>query len=224
MSNKKYLAIIVLVVLLVSVIVAIYAVQPFTPNYEVGVKAGDVFTYQMTGVAEVPEFDIAIPENYRDVNRTDYYRVEITKVEYPVVSYTETTQFKNGTIFSFEGALNVETGANTNEGGFWGIFIANLGVGKLSRPAVPEGIIVNSTETRTYQNGDRQTNFLRAEAEFYDAEDETLSRTCNTYTFIYVDKEIGILVELTEMQIYNDPQIMLTTTWKLVDSNVLQVS
>jgi hypothetical protein len=224
MSNKKYLTIIVLIVLIVSVIVAIYAVQPFTPNYDVGVKAGDVFTYQMIGVAEVPELDITIPENYMDVNKTDYYRIEITKVEYPFVSYTETTQFKNGTSFSFEATLNVENGANTVEGAFWGIFIANLGVGKLSRPAVPEGITVNSTETRTYKDGDRQTSFLRAEAEFYDAEDETLSRRRNTYTYIYVDKEIGILVELSEMQIYNDPQIMLTITWKLVDSNVLQVS
>jgi hypothetical protein len=223
MLNKKYLAIIALLVLLVALIVAIYAVKPFTPNYQIGVKAGDVFTYKMTGVGESYTDDIEIPENYMDINNVEYYRIEITNVEYPFVSYKETTQFKNGTSFSHEGTLNVQNGDNTSSGGFWGIFIANLKVNSLSRPAVSEGIKIDSTEERSYLDGKRQTNFLRAEAEFYDTEDETLSRTCNKYTYIYVDKELGILVELKEMEIYNDPQIMLTTTWELIDSNVLRV-
>ncbi|MCL2642121.1 MAG: hypothetical protein FWD52_01190 [Candidatus Bathyarchaeota archaeon] len=223
MLKKKYLVIIAFIVLLVAIIAAIYTVQPFSPKEKIGVKAGDVFTYQMTGAADVPSSDIAIPENYLDVNRTDYYRVEITNVEYPFVTYIETTQFKNGTSFSSEGTLNVENGANTNVGGFWGIFIVNLEKGKLARPAVTDGITVDSTETRSYQDGDRPTNFLRAEGEFYDVEDPTFSRTYNAYTYMYVDKQLGILVELKDIQIYSEPQIMLTTEWKLVNSNVLQI-
>lgn len=224
MSKKKQFIIIVCIVLVVASIVALYAVRPFAPKYEIGVNTGDIFTYKMTGVAESADFDIVIPENYMDVNRTSYYRIEITNVNYPLVSYIETTLFENGTSLRSEGTLNVENGATTGNGGFWGIFVTNLGVGKLSRPTVTTGITVNTTETRQYQNGDRQTNFMRAEAEFVDVEDETYSRTCNAFTYIYVDKEIGIMVELSERQIYNDPQIMLTTTWILVESNALQVS
>jgi len=224
MSKEKQFIIIAFIVIAVVLIVTLYAVRPFAPKYEIGVKAGDTFTYQMTGVAESSDFDMVIPENYMDVNRTSHYRIEITKVSYPLVSYIETTLFKNGTIIRSEATLNVESGATTGEGGFWGIFVTNLGVGKLSRPAVTTGITVNATEIRQYQNGDRQTNFMTASAEFVDVEDETYSRTCTRFTYIHVDKEIGIMVELSERQIYNDPQIMLTTTWTLIESNVLQVS
>ncbi|MCL2173026.1 MAG: hypothetical protein LBH62_06860 [Nitrososphaerota archaeon] len=223
MSKKTYLVIVAVVVLAVVLIAGIYVLRSHQ-KWEIGVKAGDEFTYKMTGCADVPEFDVAIPANYLDVNKTDYYRVKITNVEYPFVTYIETTQFKNGTSFSAEGTLNVENGANTNEGGFWGIFVTNLKVGSLSRPTVPEGITVNDTETRSYLDGDRQTIFLYASGTFYDTDDETLSRTYITYTYLHVDKEIGILVELKDIQMYNDPKIILTTTWELVDSNVLQVS
>ena len=218
--NKTYLSIIVLVVLLAVVVAAVYVSQP---KREIGVKAGDIFTYKMTGDIVVPSDDVAVPENFLDIDNIEYYRVEITKVEYPMVSYTESTQFKNGTNFSFDDTINVESGA-TMSGGFWGVFITNLTVGNLARPDVTDGITINSTETRTYLDGKRQTNFMRAEAVFYDVEDPALSRTYNVYTYIYVDRQLGILVELTDMKMYSDPQIMLTVKMELISSNVLQVS
>jgi len=223
MSKKKYFIIIALVAVLAVVAVAVYAVQQ-SQELTVGVKAGDIFTYKMTGTVEIPSDDVPIPENILDVNNVEYYRVEITNVDFPFVSYIESTRFKNGTEHSYDGTINVKNGVNTGEGNFWGIFVAGLSKGSLSRPDVINGAVVNDTETRTYLDGDRKINFLRAEAEFYDADDETLSRKYNIFTYTYFDKQIGILVELKDMRIYNDPQIMITVVWELIDSNVLQVS
>ena len=222
MSKKKYFIIIALVAVLAAA-VAVYALQS-PRELTVGVKAGDTFTYKMTGTVEVPSDDIPIPGNILDVNNVEYYRVKITNVDFPLVSYIETTRFKNGTEHSYDGKLNVKNGINTGEGNFWGIFITGLTKGSLSRPDVTNGAVVNDTETRTYLDGDRKTNFLRAEAVFYDVDDETLSRTYNAFTYTYFDQQIGILVELTDMRIYNDPQIMITVKWELIDSNVIQVS
>jgi len=218
--NKTYLSIIVVVVLLVVIVAAVYTAQP---KREIGVKAGDIFTYSLTGEAvDNTEDGNAVPKNFLDINNVEYYSIEITKVEYPIVSYIETTQFKNGTGLTSEDTVNVESG-DTISGGFWGVFIINLKVGSLSRPDVSNGITINSTETRTYLDGERQTNFMRAEAEFYDADDPTLTRKYNAYTFMYIDKQLGVLVELTDMKIYSDPQIMLTVKMELISSNVLQV-
>jgi hypothetical protein len=222
-SNKSYLIAIVIVALLVVIVAAVYISQSPAPKRDVGVKAGDIFTYKMTGTANVNTEDDIVPENFFDLNKVEYYRVEITNVEYPMVSYTESTKFKNGTSIDFDDVLNVENGA-TMSGGFWGVFIANLTVGSLARPDVADGISVDSAEIRNYRDGERQTNFLVAEAVFYDVDDPTLSRTYNEYTYIYVDRQLGILVEFTDMKIYTDPQVMLTVKMELISSNVLQVS
>lgn len=237
MSKKIYLTIIALVALLTVLIAAIYIVQS-SKSYDVGVKAGDVFTYQMTGTAETSPDDVEgasenfldISESFLDINNIDFYRVEITTVDFPFVSYTETTQFKNGTNYSLDGAINVKTGDITMDGGFWGVFIANLSEGSLSRPDAPksqsgasEGITIDSIEQRVYLDGNRATNFMSITGDLYDMDDPYYTRTGVRYTYVSFDKQLGILVELKDMQIYNNPQISLTVELKLVESNVLQV-
>jgi hypothetical protein len=227
MSNKVYLAIIVLVVLVVSSVAAFYALQ--TPQEEettnpttAGVKAGDTFTYSMTGTAELGEEDITIPENFLEINMTDYYKVTITEVDGPIVSFNTTLKFTNGTQFDRTGQVNIETGANSEE--FWAIYAANLTTGDPSRPEVADSTTINATETRTYLDGDRETNFLRAEGEFYDTTDLTYSTYYYDYTYVHFDSQTGMLVELKNIKIYSDPQIIYTVQWNLIDSNVLQVS
>jgi hypothetical protein len=222
MLKKVYLIIIAFVVLLSVIVVGVYVTQHQSEQFTVGVNAGDIFTYKLVGIAEVYG-DAVVPENFMDVNKTDYYRIEITNVDFPFVSYVETLQFKNGTSFNYDGLINVETGVNTISGGFWGIFVADLNEGSLSRPAVSNGAVINSTELRPYLDGDRQTNFLHAETVLVDVEDETLSSECYVNTYVHFDKQLGILVELKDMKIYTNPTIMLTVVWELVDSNVIQV-
>jgi hypothetical protein len=221
-SNKPYLIAIAIIALLAVIVAAVYISQMPAPKRDVGVKAGDEFTYKMTGTADVPTEDTVVPENFFDINKVEYYRVKITNVEYPMVSYTETTKFINGTSFDIDDKINVESGA-TMSGGFWGVFIANLTIGSLARPEITDGVTIESTEIRNYRDGERQTNFLRAEAVFYDVDDPTLSRTYEAYTYVYFDSQLGVLVELTDIKMYSDPQVILTVKMELISSNVLQV-
>jgi uncharacterized protein (UPF0333 family) len=229
MPKKTYLAIIIIIVLAVASVAAFYVLQtPQENNTEptsttkAGVKAGDTFTYEIIGISETSSEDVTTPENFLDVNKTDYYRIEITKVEDPIVSYNVTWQFNNGTKYSYSSQINIDTGAYTQD--FWGIYTANLTQGSLSRPGYPEGATVNATETRTYLDGDRQTNILRMNGEFYDSSDLTYTKSYLEYTYVDFDSQTGMLVELKDMKIYTNPDIILTVEWKLVDSNVLQVS
>ncbi len=229
MPKKVYLAIIVLAVLVVASVGAFYALQApqdagaaHTSTVKVGVKAGDTFTYNMTGIADLGSDDAIIPDNFKEVNMTDYYRVTITNVEAPIVSYNVTWQFTNGTQYNYSGKANIATGVNSQD--FWGIYEANLTQGNLVRSGMPDGATVNETQTKTYLNGDRQTNVLQMQGEFYDTTDLTYSKMYYDYSYVYFDSQTGMLVEFKDIQIYSDPKIMLTVEWNLVDSNVLQVS
>lgn len=225
MPKKVYLAIIVLVVLVVASVAfycALQTPQEAAPTTKAGVKVGDTFTYNMTGHAEIGEQDVTIPENFLEINMTEYYKITITEVEGPIVSFSTTLKFTNGTQFDRTGQVNIETGANSEE--FWAIYATNLNAGDPSRPGVSSSLTVNSTETRTYLDGDRETNFLRAEGEFYDTTDPTFSKYYYDYTYVHFDKQTGMLVELRNIKIYSDPQIIYTVEWNLIDSNVLQVS
>jgi hypothetical protein len=225
MPKKLYLAIITLTILVVAAVAAFYALQPPPQTSSAvasGLKAGDTFTYSMIGIAELGNENVTIPDNFKEVNMTDYYRVTVTSVDGPNVQFNVTWSFTNGTVYDRTGKVNVETGVDSQE--FWAIYAANLTKGSPVRPAVTSGATVNDTQTRTYRNGDRQTNILQMQGEFYNTEDLTYSQICNEYTYVYFDSQTGMLVELKDMKVYSDPQIILTVEWKLIDSNVLQVS
>jgi hypothetical protein len=50
------------------------------------------------------------------------------------------------------------------------------------------------------------------------------SRVFDDYTYVHFDKTTGMLVELKDMQVYNDPQVILTYEWVLIDSNAWAVA
>lgn len=225
MPNKLYLAIIILIILIASGIAAIFAFQ--TPPSQAqtvksGLKPGDTFTYSMKGISELGDPNATTPENFLEVNMTDYYRVTITSVSNPIVSFNTTWRFTNGTQIDRTGKVNIETGADSEE--FWAIYAANLTINAPVRPAFLNGAIVNETETRTYKDGNRQTNVLQMQGEFYDSSDPTYTRTYSDFMYVHFDSQIGMLVELKDIKIYTDPQIILTVEWKLVDSNVLAIA
>jgi hypothetical protein len=228
MPKKVYLAIIVLAVLVVASVAAFYALQtpPATEEPTVtvkaGVKAGDTFTYSITGMAETGNDNVAIPSSFKELNQTDYYKITITNVEGPSVTYNSTWRFLNGTQFDRTETINVATGTDAVD--FWAIYAANLTKGSLLRPAIAGGATVNETETRIYMDGNRTANVFSMSGVFYDSEDLTYTRTYNAYRYVHFDQQTGMLVELKEIKIYTDPEIMLTVDWNLVDSNVLQVS
>jgi hypothetical protein len=226
MSKKMYLTLITIVILIVASVTAFYLLsspQKMTSPVTVGVKVGDVFTYKLVGIADsYTEFDI--PANFVDVNKTDYYRIEITKVHAPIVSYTETWQFINGTKFSYDNMVNLENGLYANSNNFWPIYASGLTEGDLSRPGNPEEPVVSTTQLEPYPGGDREINFIRYEYDLYDPTDMTYTKTCYVNEYVRFDSQTGMVVEYNIMQIYNSPQVMLKVEHTLVDSNVIKIS
>lgn len=56
---------------------------------------------------------------------------------------------------------------------------------------------------------------------------DTADQTGNTarydYISVYFDRQTGMLVQLTRIEFFTNPEIQLTTTWQLVGSNVWEV-
>ena len=225
MARKLFLAIIVLVIICVVSVAAIFWVQslPQTPSktVESGLTAGNVFTYNIKGLATKTGPNATIPESFLELNQTEWYRVNITSVSGSEVSYNATWRFINGTEFEQASKVNVATGAGNPD--FWAIYAANLTAKDLVRPSGSDGFTVNDTETRTYKGGNRETNLLSIQSQFYDSSDPTYSKTYNDYMYVYFDKQTGMLVELRNIQLYSDPQLILTIEWKLADSNVWNI-
>ena len=224
MRKKLYISIILLIILVAATLAAVFAFQPApteTSTVKSGLKAGDTFTYSMTGVSEIGGPNVTTPANFYDVNMTDYYKVTITAVENPVVSFDVEWLFKNGTKLDRSGQVNIETGISQE---FWAIYEANLTIGKPTRSAVTSGAVVNMTESSSYKDGNRTTNILQMQGEFYDSTDPTYTKSYLDYTYVHFDSKTGMLVELRDRKIYTEPAIILTVEWKLVDSNVWAVS
>ncbi len=222
MPKIGYIIIAMVVILVIGTAVAFVALQPKPADiqYTIGVKAGDTFTYSVKGLAEQYSANETIPARLYEVNKTDYIKVTITNVVGPNVTFSTTTRYINGTQFEYTDTLNVIVGNQSAP--FYGIYASNLKQGDLVRALDSERATFNSTETRTYANGDRATNALKWSNEYINAEDTTQQLYRNRY--IYVDQATGIMVELKNIDIYTSPKIMETIQWQLIDSNVIQVS
>jgi hypothetical protein len=220
MPKIGYIIIALVAIFLVGTAGAFYALAPKPPEISIGVKAGDTFTYNVKGLAEQYAENETIPAQFYDLNKTDYVRVTIINVANPNVTYSTTWRYINGTQYDTTETLNLMVG--NDSAAFWGIYASNLAQGNLLRALRADGGAFNSTESRTYADGSRETNAQTINKEFYNAEDTTQTLYRNRY--LYVDKATGMLVELKNIDIYTSPRIMQTVQWTLVDSNVIQVS
>jgi hypothetical protein len=221
MVSKLFITI---VIFFVSVSIAIAAVlETQTPDATTrpGVVAGNVFTYSIKGYSTVIGDNGSVPDSFSQLNMTDWYRVTITSVSGPEVQFNTTWRFTNGTEIENTGNVNVVTG-NDNKA-FWAIYPANLRLNDLVSPGGSDGQIVNQTETRTYKSGNRDTNVMTLQNRFGDTSDPAM-RTFDDYLYVHFDGATGMLVELKDMRVYSDPQVILTTQWELIDSNVWVVA
>jgi hypothetical protein len=217
MSKKIYIPIIIIILLVASVAAYYLYTSPrrtIDTTVTAGVNVGDVFTYQLTGFAD-SHVDFSIPENFADINNTKYYRVEITKVETPIVSFTVSWEFNNGTLHSYNGMINLENGLYSSF--YWDIYAANLKAGELSRPEATDEPIVNSTQTKSIAGSNREINFLSVSHEEYDTTDETYTKMCYAYNYVYFDKQLGMMIAARTLKIYNSPEIFLTTEFNLIE-------
>lgn len=146
-----------------------------------GVCKGDYFYYEMYGVYQTNQSNLAIPQF--EYNNTDWTRINITQIEGSIVHQIYTLHFKNGSETSFSFKSNVDPTNRSylkfNEKGV-PICAANISVGD----TVPtDEIIIDETINRNYASVIRPTN-------------HAFWNTSTDWGDLYFDKETGILVEL----------------------------
>jgi len=225
---KLYIVIILMVALAVTTITFVYNYQKANnpQNVTIGLHVGDTFTYKLTGSDELYSSN-ADPNqeypNFQELNNTNYYQVNITGISGPVVTFVTNWAFNNGTIIQQTGSVNVSSGAQTGQSGFWAIYPANLNVGSLTRPGGYDQITVNGTDTQTFSTSTRARNHFQVSDQFYDTNDPTQSTYRNEFDDVYFDKQTGMLTTLTDIQEYNNPEMTLIISWNLVSCSVWSV-
>jgi len=189
-----------------------------------GVRAGDVFTYDIRGIYSSNDPNATMPESFLQFNMTDWYRITVTNVSDAQVSINTAWHFSNGTELDGDGYVNLETGINYPSQGFWAIYAANLRAGDLVRPNGIDRSTINETITKDYGSGTRETNHLSLVLQYYDANDPTGTKTWTEYMSTYFDRQTGMLVQFSDISMYTNPTMTLTVTWTLRDTNVWAVS
>ena len=182
-----------------------------------GVRAGDEFIYDMKGYWTSNEPDLTVPVTVEEINMTEWYKIAVTKVDGAEVTFATTWHFSNGTELQGNGNVNVETGIKYPSEGFWQIYIANLKKNDFVRPIGPDRSTINETSTRDYASGSRETNRISLELEYYDSNNPR--STWTEYQNIHFDRQVGILVELSDKSIYANPDVTVTQVWTLKDTN-----
>jgi hypothetical protein len=222
-SNKVYFAIILLVVLIVASAAIIYATtQGATKPLTVGLNIGDTFTYSLKGTSNLG-LGATPPSNFNQYNDTDYYKITVTSVNGSQITIGTEWKFLNGTAINDQQIIDLANGNKVKPDGFWAVYASNLNVNDLLRPQGFDGVKVNATDTQTYATSMRARNFFFMENEFYDVNDPTHNTLRYDYTGVYFDKQTGMLETLSNYQEYNNPQMVLVITWKLVSSSVWDV-
>jgi hypothetical protein len=183
-----------------------------------------VFIYDVKGLWESDDPNATILDRLLQLNMTEWYRVTVTGVSGAKVSINTTWRFNNGTKIEGACTVDVETGICYPTGGFYGVYAANLQANSRLRPSGIDQSTINETSTRDYAGGTRETNTVSLVLQYYDADDPTYSTTWTEYINTHFDRQIGILVELRDINIYTNPQQTLTIVWKIKESNVWTVS
>jgi len=177
----------------------------------------------MKGSASLQSIDAVVPEDFYQINQTDFYRVTVVDINTSHVALNSLWRFLNGTEINETQHIDLSDGAKSNEYGFWSIYGANLNIGDYLRPNGKDYVKVNNTDTFTYADTVRQRNYFKMENEFRDMRDPTGSTLRYDYISVYFDRETGMLQNLVNYQSYNNPQYTLVITWTLVGSSVWQV-
>jgi hypothetical protein len=220
-NNKVYIGIILLVVLIVASAAVIFVTQtPAVKAVALGVQAGDTFTYQLLGTSNLTSLAAVETPGFSVYNSTDNFKITITNVHGTLVSLDTLWTFKNSSSITGSQTIDLSNGNKTEENGFWAIYASNLNVGDKLRPNGFDGVTVNASSTITYANSARERNFMAVGAESYLATDPTQSTLRYDTTFVYFDKQTGMLETLIWITDYNNPEMREVITWTLVDSSV----
>ncbi|MBT0159540.1 hypothetical protein G4O51_06110 [Candidatus Bathyarchaeota archaeon A05DMB-2] len=217
---KKIAAIALLFTLLYFMMAATTLAQPQTVSP--GVRKGDTFTYNVKGLWSSSDPNATMAEDIRQMNMTEYFKVEVTDVSGSEVTLHTIWRFTNGTEISGDTTRNLDTGmAVSGTSVFWAIYGRNLNVGDRIHPMGIDQLTVNASQIKTYVNMQREINRFTVIGQF---ESNDSSRTFSDNMIVQFDKETGMLVELYDVQIYTNPAYTQTIIWVLTDTNAFTAS
>ena len=190
-----------------------------------GVNVGDTFIYDIKGYYSSTDPNATIPENFPQINMTEWYKVIVTEISGSKVTVDTTWRFSNETELNGICTVDLETGINNPLDGFWAIYAANIKANDLTRPNGPDRSTINATSPKEYPSGvTRETNTLSLVRDYVDANDPTYGTTLTEIMEVDFDKQSGMLVQLRDTSIYNNPELQLVLLWKLKNTNVWAVS
>jgi hypothetical protein len=129
----------------------------FAQTANVGVAKGETFDYSYSIQWSSNDPTAVMPSSYAELNNTQTIQFTVTDISNAQISLEKTTTFKNGTQTSENGYININTGDIEINYGMV-IVGSGLNVGDKLYP-VGGHAIVNSTTTRTYPSGQRETNY-----------------------------------------------------------------
>lgn len=219
-SKKGLIAITLIVIIAVALGASLYV---YLSTVHVGVKVGDTFTYSLRGDVQLTAANATMDPGFDQYNQTDYYKVTITAIDGTRITLSSDWKFLNGTTINYQQNIDIANGDKTDENGFWAIYASNLNRGELLRPKGFDGQIVNNTDTANYASGQRSRCYWHIENEFADYTDTTYSTLMQDYRNIFFDKETGMLLSLTNYQLYNNPAKTQVIYWTLTESSVWDV-
>jgi hypothetical protein len=219
-SKKPALAILLLASLCVMMVATVYAqTQPATLTP--GVKTGDTFTYSVQALWNSNDPNATLGDDVRQMNMTDYFKVEVTGISGAQVTMHTVWRFTNGTEVVGDTTRDLDTGlAVSGTSIFWAIYGGNLNVGDRISPMGFNQLTVNSTQTKTCLNHQREINTFTIIGQFED----NSSRTLSDNMIVQFDKQTGMMVALHDLQYYTNPEYTETIIWQITDSNAITSS
>ena len=225
--NRKAVFAIVLVVALVVVTAAIvlYSNPGGTSKgttVKVGVKAGDTFTYALSGLSTGP-VPSTISSDFGVYNDTSYYKVTVTAVNGTKVTLDTDWAFRNGTNVETPQTIDLSSGILDDQNGFYALYPADMNANQTVYPHVYQGVWINGTQSMPYSTGARQQDYYTATSLLYYTQDPTHSTQCSTYDQIQFDRATGMLTSLVSIRDYNNPQMQTEIMWTLTSCSIWQV-
>ena len=216
------------VIIIVAIGSAFYfdknAAKPVTPTSLTPLAVGDIFTFKLSGTTVLGSSDVVTPAEFMDYNNTEYYNVTVTAINGEQVSLETDWQFKNSTIVAGPQVINLSNGATAELAEFSYLYPSNLTVNDRLYPQESGNLRVNSTDTESFAHINRAVDFWQTEDQFANTNDQTFGTMRYDYVGVHFDRQSGMMVSLTRIEFFTNPEIQLTITWQLVSSNAWTVN
>ncbi len=182
-----------------------WAVTTPTP----GVTPGSEFTYNFYVFWNSTDSTAEIPTDALEMNKTDTIKLTITEVAGLMVLMNITSTYKNGTVQTADGMVNIMSGSGIRA---WGMIVSpKLTTQNIVYPYGDYNFTINGTTTKTYPFGEK-------EVAYYESNSTTMEGYVYVFDNMFFDRETGVMLEwYTERVTTNSTDETAALLWKIKD-------